>query len=125
MAREDLLLAPESLEALISGFGDLAMALGPKAAAGLGGIKARLEHAVALRQDGKPDEAVAEVLAAMQGLAQLATVLDPAEAEAMKMLAGSFQSALKGGQAGHAAESVDSMRKRSGAVKKRGDEFKL
>ncbi len=125
MAREDLLLAPESLEALIAGFGDLATALGPAAAAGLGAIKVRLERAVTLRGDGRSQEAVAEVLGAMQALAQLAVSLDPAEAEAMQALAGTFQSALQGGKPAHAAESVDSMRKKSGAVKKRGDEFKL
>ena len=34
MARENLLLAPESLEALLSGFGDLEAALGPAAERG-------------------------------------------------------------------------------------------
>lgn len=125
MAREDLLLAPESLEALIAGFGDVATALGPQAASGLSGVKSQLERAVAARDDGRRDEAVAEVLGAMQSLARLAVALDPAEARVMQELASHFQSALRGGDAGHAAESVDSMRKRSGAVKKRGDEFKL
>lgn len=125
MAREDLLLAPESLEALIAGFDELGTALGPQAAAGLGGIKVQLERAVQLRQDGRQDEAVAEILAAMQGLAQLAVSLDPAEAQAMQAIAANFQSAMLGGKPAHAAESVDSMRKKSGAVKKRGDEFKL
>lgn len=125
MAREDLLLAPESLEALIAGFADLQTALGPGAAAGLAGIQGRLEHAVSLRKDGRVQEAVQEILVAMQSLAELAGSLDPAEAQAMQALAGSFQSALQAGQAAHAADSVDSMRKKSGAVKKRGDEFKL
>ena len=125
MAREDLLLAPESLEALIAGFADLGTALGPQAAAALQGIKARLEQAVAMRQDGRVEDAVGQVLAAMQELAKVAATLDPAEAQAMQALAGTFQSALRGGKPGHAAESVDAMRERSGAVKKRGDEFKL
>lgn len=125
MAREDLLLAPESLEALIAGFGDLETALGPQAAGGLAAIKAQLQRAVAARKDGRSEEAVGEVLQAMQGLAQLASSLDPAEAQAMQALAANFQSAMRSGQAAHAAESVDSMRKRSGAEKKRGDEFKL
>ncbi len=125
MAREDLLLAPESLEALIAGFGDLATALGPHAGAGLGRIKARLEQAVSMRGDGRVEEAVGQVLTAMQELAQLATTLDPAEAQAMQALASTFQSALRGGKPANAAESVDAMRERSGAKKKRGDEFKL
>ena len=125
MAREDLLLAPESLEALIAGFGDLATALGPNAAAGLESIKARLEQAVTMRRDGRVEEAVAQVLTAMQEWAQLATTLDPGEAQAMQALASTFQSALRGGKPAHAAESVDAMRERSGAKKKRGDEFRL
>ena len=125
MAREDLLLAPESLEALIAGFGDLVTALGPEAAAGLAGVREGLERAVAARDDGRRDAAVVEILNAMQNLARLAGALDPAEAQAMQALAATFQSALAGGDAAHAAESVDTMRQRSGAVKKRGDEFKL
>jgi hypothetical protein len=125
MAREDLLLAPESLEALIVGLGDLSSALGPQSAEGLARVRQRLERAVSARRDGRRDEAVAAILGAMQELAALASALDPAEAEAMKALATTFQSALQGGDASHAAESIDSMRQRSGAVKKRGDEYKM
>ena len=125
MAREDLLLAPESLEALIAGLGELATALGPGAAPGLDRIRARLERAVAARRDGRTPEAVSDIVAAMKDLAVLATSLDPAEAQAMQGLASTFQAALAGGDGARAADSVDAMRQRSGAVKKRGDEFKL
>lgn len=125
MAREDLLLAPESLEALIAGFAELETALGPEAAAPLAGVKARLESAITLRQDGQTEAAVGEIMAAMQGIAQIAMSLDPGEAQAMQALAANFQQAMVGGQPARAAESVDSMRKKSGAQKKRGDEFKL
>jgi hypothetical protein len=125
MARESLLLAPESLEALLAGFGDLETALGPAAAGGLAAVRSRLERAIAVRADGRPEEAVAEVLEAMKGLAALASSLGPDEARAMQALASNFGSAMAGGDAARAAESVDSMRQRSGAVKKRGDEFKL
>ena len=40
-------------------------------------------------------------------------------------LMGDHVRALVRGDAAHAAQSVDAMRRRSGAVKKRGDEFKL
>lgn len=125
MAREDLLLAPESLEALISGFADLEQALGAQASVPLKGVKERLERAVALRQDGQTEAAVGEIMAAMQGIAEIAMSLDPGEAQAMQALAANFQQAMVGGQPARAAESVDSMRQKSGAQKKRGDEFKL
>ncbi len=56
---------------------------------------------------------------------ELADTLDPQEAAMMRAIAGQFEQALRRGDAAHAADSVDAMRKRSGAVKKRGDEFKL
>ncbi len=125
MAREDLLLAPESLEALITGLGDIKTALGPSAGPGLERVRQGLEAAVAARADGRTEQAVQSILAAMQDLAALAGTLGPAEQAAMQAVAANFQSALRRGDAGHAAESVNSMREQSGAVKKRGDEFKL
>lgn len=125
MARENLLLAPESLEALIAGLGDLRLALGPQAAPGLEAVRSRLTAARAAQKDGDVTRAVGEITAAMRQLATLADQLDPQEAALMRAIAGQFEQALHRGDAAHAAESVDAMRKRSGAVKKRGDEFKL
>lgn len=125
MARENLLLAPESLEALIAGLGDLRLALGSQATPGLEAVRARLTAAVAAQKDGDVSRAVGEITAAMRQLATLADQLDPQEAALMRAIAGQFEQALQRGDAAHAAESVDAMRKRSGAVKKRGDEFKL
>jgi hypothetical protein len=125
MARDDLLLAPESLEALLAGLRDLAVVFGPQAAPGLARVRGRLEQAVAAQKAGRRDEAVTEITAAMRLLAELAATLDPQEAAMMRAMAAQFEGALARGDAAHAAESVDAMRKRSGAVKKRGDEFKL
>ncbi len=125
MSREELLLAPESLEALIAGLADLGTALGPSAAPGLAAVRARLEAALAARQAGERDRAVREITAAMRLIAELAATLDPQEAAMMRALAAQFEQSLLRGDAAHAAESVDTMRKRSGAVKKRGDEFKI
>jgi hypothetical protein len=125
MAREDLILAPESLEALLGGLGDLQHALGPGAAAGLASVRKRLQEAVTARQDGDRDRAVAAITAAMRELAELATALDPQEAAMMRAIATQFETALRQGDPGSAVESVDRMRERSGAVKKRGDENKL
>jgi hypothetical protein len=125
VAREDLLLAPESLEALIVGLGDLAVAFGPQAAPGLASVRTRLETAVAARKAGDTRRAIAEITAAMQALARLADGLDPNEAAMMRAIAARFETALGRGDAAEAADSVDAMRKKSGAVKKRGDEFKL
>lgn len=125
MSRTELLLAPESLEALIAGLGDLQLALGPQAAPGLDAVRGRLSGALAARKDGNVERAVGEITAAMRLLAELADGLDPQEGAMMRAIAGQFEQALRRGDAAHAAESVDAMRKRSGAVKKRGDEFKL
>lgn len=125
MASEDLLLAPESLETLIAGLAELGSALGPQAATGLAAVRSRLEGAAAARRAGDRDRALREITGAMRDLANLAASLDPQEATMMRALASSFESALGRGDAGRAAESIDEMRKRSGAVKKRGDEFKL
>ena len=125
MAREDLLLAPESLEALMGGLRELEVALGPAAKERLAAIRAQLEGVRAARDAGRRDEAVAGVLFAMRGVADLATALDPREAEAMRALSSGFESALRRGDAGHAAENVDAMRVRSGATKKRDDDFNL
>jgi hypothetical protein len=119
MAREDLVLAPESLEALLGGLGDLAPVLGPHAAPGLATVRARLEEAAAARRRGDRDAAVTATLAAMRGLAELATGLDAQEAAMMRGIASRFESALKRGDPGEAAQSVDLMRQRSGAVPKK------
>jgi hypothetical protein len=125
MSREELILAPESLEALAHGLGDLATALGPQAGPGLSAVRARLDEAVAARRDGDRDRAVAAITAAMLELARLADVLDSGEAAMMRAVAAQFETALRRGDAGVAAQSVNVMRERSGARKKRGDENKL
>jgi hypothetical protein len=125
MARKDLLLAPETLEALVAGLGDLALAFGPQAAPGLARVRATLEQALAAQKAGDTASAIAAITGAMQQLAELATTLDPKEAAMMRAIASQFESSLRRGDAAHAADSVDTMRKHSGAVKKRGDEFKI
>lgn len=125
MAREDLILAPESLEALVDGLGDLGPALGPAAAPGIEAVRVRLREAVAARADGDRDRAVGSITAAMSELARLADSLDPREAAMMRAVAQQFETALRRGDAGEATQSVNLMRERSGARKKRGDENKL
>jgi hypothetical protein len=125
MAQSDLILAPESLEALLGGLGEIVTALGPSAAGGMAAVRARLEAAVAARHAGERDRCIAEITAAMQALAGLADALDPREAALMRAVASQFEGALRRGDAAEAAQSVDRMRDRSGARKKRGDENKL
>jgi hypothetical protein len=125
MAKDDLLLAPETLDALCAGIVELGPALGAQAAPGLARVKATLEQAIAARRDGDTARAVQAITVAMQQLVELASTLDPQEAAMMRAIAGQFTSSLQRGDAAHAADSVDTMRKRSGATKKRGDEFKL
>jgi hypothetical protein len=125
MSRESLLLAPESLDALLAAIGDLGAALGPESATGLAAVRQLLEQAKTARDDGATDRAVHTITIAMQKLAELASALDPQEAAAMQAMTGAFRTALGRGDAARAAESVDQMRVRSGAVKRRGDENKL
>jgi len=125
VAREDLILAPENLEALVDGLRDLGPALGPAAAPGLAAVRARLTDAVAARSSGDRDAAVAAITAAMRHLAELANALDPREAAMMRAVAAQFETALRRGDAVEATQSVNTMRERSGARKKRGDENKL
>ena len=125
MAREDLILGPESLETLLAGLGEIAVALGPEAGARLGAVRAELERALAARAAGDRARAVGAITAAMRSLATLADALDPDEARMMRAIAGQFESALRRDDPAEAAQSVDLMRERSGARKKRGDEGKL
>jgi hypothetical protein len=121
MAREDLLLAPESLEQMVAGLADLGPALGPAAAPGLARVRSKLEAAIAAQRDGNRALAVGHITAAMRDLAELAVLLDPAEAAAMTAMARQFEGALRGGDEPTAAQSIERMRERSGAVKKRGN----
>lgn len=119
MAKEDLLLAPESLETLIAGLGDLGPVLGPDALPGLARVRSTLEQAVAAQHRGDRAEAILRITAAMRDLAELARGLDAREASAMAGLASQFERALRGGDAPTAAQSVERMREHSGAVKRR------
>jgi hypothetical protein len=125
MAREDLILGPDTLEALVDGLGDLRLALGPRAEPGLDAVRTDLRRALAAREAGDRDASVEGITAAMRRLAGLADLLDPAEAAMMRAVAAQFEVALRRGEAADAARSVDLMRERSGARKKRGDENKL
>jgi len=125
MAHDDLILAPENLDALVAGLGEMALALGPTAAAGLDAVRSNLLEAQAAQAAGERDRAVIAITRAMRQLADLARAIDPNESAMMRAIATQFDAALRRGDAGEAAQSVDQMRERSGARKKRGDENKL
>ena len=118
MSQSDLILAPESLEALLGMMGDLAPVLGPRAAGGLAKVRAHLEQAVAARHLGERQGALRAITHAMRELSELAGLLDPEEAAMMRAIAGQFEAALRRGDPGDAARSVDVMRQRSGAAPK-------
>jgi hypothetical protein len=116
LAIDELILAPESLEALLGTLGDLGPVLGPQAAGGLAAVRSHLERAAAARRAGERDRALGAIGDAMRDLAALADLLGPEEATMMRAIAARFQGALRRGDAGEAARSVDMMRERSGAT---------
>lgn len=119
MAREDLLLAPESLDALLAGIEGLAPVFGPATAPGLERVRHLLERARVAESGGDRSAALAAITAAMERLAELAGALDPAEAAAMSAMTREFRVALRRGDEARAVESVERMRERSGAVPRR------
>ncbi len=119
MAKEDLLLAPEGLEALRAGLKDLVPALGPHLRPQLEHVGNLLDRAIAARQAGDTRGALRGVLEAMRQLALLGDALGGNEGAAMRAMAGGFEKAMAGGHEAEAAQLVDGMRERSGAQRKR------
>ncbi len=119
MAREDLLLAPEGLEALRTALGGLVPALGPEHRGRLAAIGTTLDLAIAARADGDTARALESVIQAIRQLAELGDVLGGSEGQMMRAVAARFEGALARGDGADAAQMVDTMRERSGARRRR------
>ena len=107
---------PEALQTLVGRLGELKVVLGPAAAPGVDRLEQTLREGLAARERGDVPLAVARIGAAMDQLAALADHLDPAEASAMRAMAGHFRAALTRGALGEARETADVMRARAGST---------
>jgi hypothetical protein len=106
---------PAALETLVTRLDELAVVVGPAAAPRLGIIRDGLTRALALKACGDVPGAMEAIAAAMQELADLADVLDPAEANLMRMIARQFCAAATRGSTAEMERTSDLMRERSGA----------
>ncbi|MGH7963701.1 MAG: hypothetical protein ACRERD_18065 [Candidatus Binatia bacterium] len=110
---------PEVLETLLTRLPELEIVLGPQAKGGLESVRLSLQEAVAARADGDVPRAATCIGKAMDTLSQLANLLDPQEALAMRILAAQFRQALGRGDDREARRVSDVMREKSGTTIKK------
>ena len=103
------------LETLVTRLDELAVVVGPAAAPRLGAVRERLTRALALKTRGDVPAAMQAIAAAMQELADIADVLDPAEASLMRAIARQFGAASARGATAEMERTSEIMRERSGA----------
>jgi hypothetical protein len=125
MAADDLILAPENLQAILQGLDGLRPVLGPEAAPGLERVRELLQQALNAQADARMPDALSAITLAMRELVQLANRMDPSEAAIMQAVAARFEQAMHQGDLGNAAESLDQMRERSGATKRSPEDTEL
>jgi hypothetical protein len=107
---------PEALETFFARIGELKLVLGPAAAPGVDEVERLLREGLAARARGDVPAATAKIGLAMDRLAALASVVDPAEGAVMRAVAEHFRQALGRGALGEAKETAEVMRERSGSV---------
>ena len=105
--------APPALEMLITRLDEIAIVVGPAAAPRLGAVREGLTRALALRSGGDVPGAMRAIAGAMQELAEIASVLDPAEAGLMRAVAAKFETALARGETAEMTRVGELMRDRS------------
>ena len=106
---------PPVLEMLVTRLDELAVVVGPAAAPRLGAVRDGLTRALALKARGDVPAAMQAIAAAMQELATIADVLDPAEGSMMRAIAQQFGAALVRGETAEMERTSELMRERSGA----------
>src|SRR5438105_9035169 len=87
----------ESFVSLNETLGELEVTIGPVARPVIAEIRTRLAQATARQKNGDTAGAIDIIRGAMERLASLAAVLDPAEAMLMQMLSQNFSNALRMG----------------------------
>lgn len=112
---------PASLEAVASRLGELEIVLGRHVRPALQTVRAMLVTALAARDRGDVQAAVAAIGGAMDRLGALADELEPAEGAVMRAVAQSFRAALLRGDDAQARQAADVMLSRSGALQRKRD----
>src|SRR5262245_20102778 len=106
---------PEALEAFFSRVGELAHALGPKGAEGIGHVHAIIAEGLAARERGDQATAIARIVEAMRRVADLASDAGSPEAPMLRAIAERFGQAVGRGDLSHAKTSAEVMREQSGS----------
>jgi hypothetical protein len=102
---------------LATGLSELQVTVGPQARPIIAEVRELLAQATADRERGNEPAALSKLGLAMERLAALADVLDPAEGMLMRMIAQQFSEALRQGDKGTAKEKLNVMRRRAGDPK--------
>ena len=97
--------------------GELEVTIGSQARPVIAEIRTRLAEAMARQKNGDTPGAIATIRGAMERLAYLAAVLDPAEAMLMRSLSEHFSNALRMGDKHTAKDAVTQMRHKAGDPK--------
>jgi len=106
---------PISIASLVENLGQLEVVLGSHVRPVLESVRHSLVEAMAARDRGEGNAALAKIGDAMDKLAGLADGLDPAEAALMRAVTQGFRTALSRGDTADAHKSADVMFDRSGA----------
>jgi hypothetical protein len=101
--------------------GELEVTIGAPARPVIADVRTRLAEAVARHKSGDTSGAVEIIRCAMERLASLATVSDPAEAMLMRMMSEYFSNALRAGDKHAAKSAVNLMRHKAGDPKDEPD----
>jgi hypothetical protein len=107
----------DSFIRLNESLGELEVTIGPGARPVIAEIRTRLAEAAARQKNGDMPGAIDVIRGAMERLASLAAVLDPAEAMLMQMLSQHFSNALRMGDKHTAKSTVNLIRHKAGDPK--------
>ena len=113
---------PTAIDTVVSRLSELEVVFGPKAKPVIGAVRTGLIEALAARDRGDGETAVARIGQAMDRLAGLANDLDPAEGMLMRVVAEQFRAALLRRDTAEARQTADVMFERSGAKWKKKPE---
>ena len=111
-----LIAFPEALEAFVTRMGELTAALGPTKVEGVRALEARVQEALAAREQGDVPRAVGAIVAAMELLADLAGGDPTLDGPRLRAMAAQFRGAMGRGAVAEAKGAADVMREQSGTT---------